>query len=480
MNFKKTSIIKKNNNILNIIGIVSIGVIFIVALIMIKNINFIQIKIDEQNILKANSEKEESEKSLLERILGGKKDDSSEKTDSNDISILLVGRGGGTHDAPDLTDTIMIAKINTKNKIISMLSIPRDLYVKYPGNDNYYGRINGIYSRYMYQKDDPVYGMQMLEKKITEITGQKIDYFVNVDFSGFKKIIDTIGGVTIDVPENFVDYQYPDERGGYKTLVFKKGIWLFDGDNALKYTRSRHSTSDFDRSLRQQQIISAVKEKLTAGYFLSSPGKIKELYGVFNENVKTDLNLSKILKLVYSVSSKDEFQIVSSNMNDSCFYGSTTCEKGGLLYTPNRDLFGGMAVLLINGTDIGNLSNYEESIKYSNIILNYSGITKENAKINIFNSTKVGRIASELGNNIQKYGFIIPEQNSVGNTIDIYEKTVIYYNNVSKNSDTINALKTFFNGEFIEIETPKYSTDNANIEIIIGKDYTGKEKVFNF
>ncbi|MDD3144544.1 MAG: LCP family protein [Candidatus Gracilibacteria bacterium] len=480
MNFKKTSIIKKNNNILNIIGIVSIGIIFIVALVMVKNINFIKIKIDEQNIIKENVAKQENERSMIEKLLGLNKDIPTEVESNNDVTILLVGRGGGNHDAPDLTDTMIVIKINSKNKIISMLSVPRDLYVKYPGDDNYYGRINGIYSRYMYQKNDATYGMQMLETKIAEITGAKIDYFVNVDFSGFKKIIDTIGGINIDVPENFVDYQYPDGNGGYTTLVFKKGTWLFDGENALKYTRSRHSTSDFDRSLRQQQIISAIKEKLTGSYFLTSPLKIKELYQVFIDNVKTDLSLTKMIKIAYSIGTKEEYKIASSNMNDSCFYGSANCEKGGVLYTPDRELFGGMAVLLMNGTGLGNLSNYEESVKYSNIILNYSGIEKENAKINIFNSIKVGSLASELGNNIKKYGFIIPEQKSIGNTTDIYEKTVIYYNNISENSDTIRALKTFFNGEFIKIEVPKYSTENANIEIIIGKDYTGKEKVFNF
>lgn len=480
MNFKKTSIIKRNNNILNIIWIVSIWVIFIVALIMVKNINFIKIKIDEQNIIKENTLKHENERSMIEKFLWLNKETSIEIENSNDITILLVWRWWWNHDAPDLTDTIIVTKINTKNKIISMISIPRDLYVKYPWDDNYYGRINWVYSRYMYQKNDTTYWMQMLKNKITEITWEEIDYFVNIDFSWFQKIIDTIWWININIPENFVDYQYPDWNWWYKTLVFKKWIWLFDWENALKYTRSRHSTSDFDRSLRQQQIISAIKDKLTWSYFLTSPLKIKELYQVFIDNVKTDLSLTKMLKIAYSIWTKEEFKISSSNMNDSCFYGSNNCEKWWILYIPDRELFGWMSVLLINWTDIWNLSNYEESIKYSNIILNYSWIEKENSKINIFNSIKIWSLASELWNNIKKYWFIIPEQKSIWNTTDIHEKTVIYYNNISKNSDTIKALKTFFEWDFIEIEAPKYSTENANIEIIIWKDYIWKEKVFNF
>lgn len=479
MNFKKTKIIKKQNNLINIIWIISICVIFIIALIMIKNINIIKIKIDEQNILKENEEKQENEKNILEKVLWWKKETKENEDSDNNLNILLVWRWWWNHDAPDLTDTIILTKIDTKNKIISMLSIPRDLYVKYPWNDNYYWRINWIYSRYMNQKQSESYGMEMLAKKVTEITWFKVDNYVNIDFNWFKEIIDTIWWITIEVPENFVDYQYPDWKWSYRTLVFKKWIWLFDWENALKYVRSRHSTSDFDRSLRQQKVINAIREKLTAWYFFSSPMKIKELYDVFNKNVKTDIWLSKILKLAYTVSSKENFEISSSNMNDSCFYYSTSCEKWWILYVPQRDLFWWMSILLINWTDISKLSNYEESIKYSNIIFNYSLIEREKAEVNIFNSLKVNNLALPLANDFKKYGFIIPSENSIWNTWVEYEKTKIYYNNISKNSDTIKALKTFFNWEFTELESPKYSS-GAKIEVVIWKDYLIEKNIFKF
>jgi anionic cell wall polymer biosynthesis LytR-Cps2A-Psr (LCP) family protein len=124
-----------------------------------------------------------------------------------------------------------------------------------------------------------------------------------------------------------IDYEFPDDNWGYRTLIVRKGIWLFDGESALNYVRSRHSTSDFDRSLRQQQVISAIKDKVLSTYLITSPLKIKELYDVFNRNVLTDLPLTKILSLAYSFRNIDEFSIVSSNMNDSCFYGSPVCNK---------------------------------------------------------------------------------------------------------------------------------------------------------
>lgn len=480
MNFKKTSIIKKQSNIINIIWIVSIGIIFIIAIIFIRNINFIKINIDEKNIIKENLEKENKEKSLIEKVLWIKKEPNIEKIEEENITILMVWRWWWNHDAPDLTDTMILTKINTKNKIISMLSIPRDLYVKYPWNDNYYWRINWIYSRYMYQNKSQKYWMEMLWNKITEITWEKIDHYVNIDFNWFKEIIDTIWWINIEIPENFVDYQYPDWRWWYNTLVFKKWIWLFDWENALKYVRSRHSTSDFDRSLRQQKVINAIKEKLNAWYFFTSPLKIKELYEVFNKNVYTDIWLSKIIKLAYSVSSKNDFIITSSNMNDSCYYWSINCEKWWILYVPERDLFWWMAILLINWTDIWNLSKYDESIKYSNIILNYQEIDKDDAKINIFNSLKKNNLAYPLANEIKKFWFKIPSENSIWNTWIEYETSTIYYNNISKESDTIKALKTFFNWEFIELETPKYSKDAAKIEIVIWKDYLINKEIFKF
>jgi LCP family protein required for cell wall assembly len=360
-----------------------------------------------------------------------------------------------------------------------MLSIPRDLYVKYPWNDKSEWKINWIYQRYFYREQSQDYGMQMLKSKITEITGEEIDYYVNVDFKWFIEIIDTLEWIVIEVPEDLIDYEYPDSNWWYRTLIFKKWIWLFDWESALKYVRSRHSTSDFDRSLRQQQVISAIKDKVLSTYLITSPSKIKELYGVFTKNVLTDLPLTKILTLAYSFRNISEFSIVSSNMNDSCFYWSGTCYRWWILYTPERDLFNWMSVLLIDSTNVSNISNYELSKKYANIIFNYSGVWTENLKINILNSTKTSNLASTLSNDFLKYGFDITK---LWNTPEEFESTIIYYNNVPEKSQTIEALKLFApNIIFEKVEAPLYSQDGANIEIVIWKDYLLKWKnIFSF
>lgn len=232
------------------------------------------------------------------------------------LNILLIGRGGGNHDAPDLTDTLILASINSKQESISLLSIPRDLYVNYPtGKDT--GKINQIYQTYAYLGESQAIGK--LQEKITEITGQQIDYYVNVDFDGFEKIIDILGGVEVTLEENFVDNSYPTANRGYTTFMLKKGTWTLDGETALKYARSRYSTSDFDRSLRQQAILSSLKDKvMSLGYFKDNK-KIRELYGAIQENIETDIDIATLIKLAVSFKTQGEQQLISFNMNDSCF-----------------------------------------------------------------------------------------------------------------------------------------------------------------
>lgn len=399
------------------------------------------------------------------------------------INILLVWRWWGNHEAPNLTDTIILASINKDKHIISLFSIPRDLYVDYGESKD--GKINEIYINNTLKTNSKADGMSALEKKVTQITWEKIDFFVNVDFNGFMKIIDTIGGIIIDVPENFVDNRYPDEKLWYKTIIFKEWKWLFDWENSLKYARSRHSTSDFDRSLRQQQIIKAIKNKLSGSYFIKSPTKIKELYDIFSQYVYTNLSATDILKIAVLMKSSNEYHILSFNLNDSCFYGSDTCDKGGFLYVPNREFYWWMSVLLADGTDKADLNNYDIVKKFTNLIFNFPNLYIENAQIHIYNSLKINHLAGSLSNDIKRYGFNVPEKSSIWNTDTVYEKSMIYYNNLEEDSVTLEVLKRFFSGEFKKVEAPVYSKDlNTKIEIIIGSDFIDNSKntqsIFSF
>lgn len=394
------------------------------------------------------------------------------------INILLTGIGGGVHEGGDLTDTIMLASLNSDAKTVSLLSIPRDLYIAYPRSG--VGKINETYRRSLKATGTPTLAMQEFGEKIREITGEKVDHYLNVDFDGFVKFIDLLGGVEIDVPSDLVDTQYPSgEDMAYMTFSIKKGHQTLDGETALKYARSRHSTSDFDRSLRQQLVIKAIKEKLLSLDYITSPSKMRALYYAVNSHIQTDLDMGQLLSIALFGKDLPSENILSFNLNDSCFQGLAFCERGGFLYTPMRDLFGGASVLLPDGATPGHLGAYTEISKFANLIFNYPGMFLERPEINIVNSTKVSGIANKIAVYLKKFGFNVPDKDSIGSTKDPYLKTEVFHTwddinktGIDPKSKTLEALSLFFFSPQTAVPTNKYSKyPSPKIEIVVGKDY---------
>ena len=128
-----------------------------------------------------------------------------------------------------------------------------------------------------------------------------IPYYVRVDFQAFKDIIDTVGGIDIDVPISFTDYRYPGPNYSYQTVSFTKGTTTLSGEQALIYSRSRHGNngegSDFARSRRQQQVMLAVKQKLLSAGTLANPLVMKDIYDSVIEHVKTNLSFNQLVYL---------------------------------------------------------------------------------------------------------------------------------------------------------------------------------------
>ena len=184
MSFKKNNIQKTSPLIPNLIWILALCLIFLLWFIIIKNIDFFTFKVDTIEIIE---KKENNDDKIWSNTLEWKKIKEFYEKEKNEdkINILVVWRWGWNHDAPNLTDTIILASIDTKNKIISMLSIPRDFYVEYPSkeltwtgtHENW--KINGLYAKYKFKSGSQNTWMEVLKKKVSEITGEKIDYFVD-------------------------------------------------------------------------------------------------------------------------------------------------------------------------------------------------------------------------------------------------------------------------------------------------------------
>lgn len=293
-----------------------------------------------------------------------------------------------------------------------MLSIPRDLYVEYPTGGK--GKINETYRRAFAQsKKDHDAAIRILAGKVSEITGERVDRTVNVDFQAFIKFVDVLGGLEVDVPEDLVDTQYPDANWGYMTFKVKKGKQTFDGSTALKYARSRHSTSDFDRSIRQQLLVRAIKEKLLSLGTLSNPAKLQALYSAVSTNVQTDLTVKEMAALALFAKELPSQNILSFNLNDSCFQSLALCDRGGFLYTPSRYAFGGASVLLPDGASASNVSEYRDVSRFANLVFNYPGMFLEAPEINVINSTRQSGIANKAALFLKKFGFNVPDKDSI-------------------------------------------------------------------
>ncbi len=133
---------------------------------------------------------------------------------------------------------------------------------------------------------------------ITDTFGIPIHYFVRMDFDGFRKIVDALGGVDINVKNAIYDPYYPNGTGGYQTFSVKAGQQHMNGETALKYARSRQTTSDFDRARRQQEIVSAVKDKLMSPTILANPKKTTDLITIVGGHILTDFSAGEINQVV--------------------------------------------------------------------------------------------------------------------------------------------------------------------------------------
>lgn len=220
--------------------------------------------------------------------------DVSETAEDNTYDVLILGTNGA------LTDTIMVASINESKEKISLFSIPRDLYIN--------GRRINEYYHY--------YGAETLERMVESVSGLKIDNYVQVDLAGFVSVVDLLGGLDVHVTEDIYDGLYPNSKGGYDAFSITKGDYHMDGTEALRYARSRKSTTDFDRAGRQQIILASLRTKILQ---LDSVMEMKELTELFQtglENTTTDLNILDLVSAYYDYQNYDlstGFVLTSSN-----------------------------------------------------------------------------------------------------------------------------------------------------------------------
>jgi len=233
------------------------------------------------------------------------------------INILLLGIGGEGHDGPYLTDTMILAQIKPSTNEVSLTAIPRDYWTKMPDGD--FEKINAAFTQGYLKKHDWNQGGQYAIQVVQNISGMTIPYFAVIDFSGFEKAINQVGGVDVHVDRTFTDYSYPDSGTGYlPPLTFTEGDQHLDGTRALEFARSRHAAgiegSDFSRSQRQQKIIQAFESKIFTNNLVKDAGTINSLMSIFADHFHTNLNPGQLFQL-YNLEKGKSTTILSSSLD---------------------------------------------------------------------------------------------------------------------------------------------------------------------
>ena len=205
------------------------------------------------------------------------------------------------------TDTMMLLSVNPENNTASVLSVPRDLYVVIPGRGR--DRINTAMV-YGSAGNNPAGGAALAMQTVEYNLGVPIDHYLLVDFNAFIRAIDSIGGITVEVPYDIHDPTFPDMNYGYDPLYIPAGTQQFDGEMALKYARTRHQDNDFYRAQRQQQVLMAVRAKLLSMGPVEMVRQAPNLYRQIEDGVRTDLSLEQMgqLALIAKDIPKDNIQ----------------------------------------------------------------------------------------------------------------------------------------------------------------------------
>lgn len=388
-----------------------------------------------------------------------------ERDEQGFINVLLVGHGGGNHDGPDLTDTMILASLDPEKKTVVMMSVPRDFWV----NTKRFGssRINEVYRNIKlqlvnyYNIDEETASseaMRILMTEISKILNKQIPYYARINFKGFTQLVDALDGIELEVEKDIYDASYPDGNWGTEIFSVKRGRHVFDGSTALKYARSRHDSSDFDRARRQQQVIQAIKDKVINTGVIESPRRISNLYSVFAKNFKTNFSSRELITLAIVASEVQKDSMRLAVLNDDW------TSLGGFLGTPPRADYGGAFVLIPYSGD----GDYSRIHIFSDLMFNYRDVLS--SPIEVLNGTKRSGLAARAAERLERYGF---EIGGIANSRDdkVYENTELWvYRDYERFSQLALQVNEILPVKLVD-KTGYYEETDVVASFIIGQDY---------
>ncbi len=364
------------------------------------------------------------------------------------VNVLLLGIDRRPSEkCPCRTDTMIIATLDPKTNTAGMVTLPRDLYVPIPGvGENRINTANFYGELYKY----PGGGPGLAKKTVEYNLGRRIHYYVLVDFAGFRQVVDTLGGIDIDVPKPIDDPKYPDENFGYKPLYIPAGRIHMNGELALAYARTRHQDGDFGRARRQIQVLMAIRDKaLRLDLLPKLPALAQAMRGI----VETDMQLPEVLALAQTAA-----KVKTENIRIGSIDQTMTVE-----FRANT----GADVLWFDRIKVGQLMDQIIPLDASDATT-AARIKQEAARILLLNGTSNAPIAERTARYLQAQGFQVYAYGNADRSD--YPKTVLIDYSANKNA-TMTALAQMFRVGPENIRQMTNVKSDADIRIILGMDW---------
>ena len=380
------------------------------------------------------------------------------KNQDGRVNILVAGNSADDagHNGGTLTDSIMVLSVNTRDNTAFMVSIPRDLWVYIPGVGH--SKINAAY---------PNGGMDTLQTVVETNLGITIDYQALVNYSAFKDLVQSVGGITITIKST-------DPRGIYDPSLdytsrnccalakYPNGPVTLNGKQALNLARARgdaygsygFTAADFDRTQHQRDMLLAIKDKTSSASVIANPLKVAGLVNAVGSNVKTDLRLSEIQTLYTYMKKVDNTKIASYNINSLNGTGTTMLAN----YT-SAD--GQSALAPAAGVD--DFSDIQAKLTK---LLSNDGVTREGAQIVILNGTDtVGLAKAQEPKLIAKGITVLSEADAPA----AQATTTIIDNSAGHMSETVAYLKKQYKATVTTNAALSAAYPTADLILIVGK-----------
>ncbi|MBC7708366.1 LCP family protein [Polaromonas sp.] len=395
--------------------------------------------------------------------------------DKGRVTILLAGNSADDagHNGGDLTDSIMVMSVDTRQHKAYMLSIPRDLWVNVP--DSGHQKINGAYvvgkANDFHENGFPAGGMGQLEQVVEDNLGVEIDYYALVNYSALKQAVDAVGGIDYTVKSS-------DPRGLYdpnidytnnKPLVkLTNGVHHLNGQQALNLARARGDSSraygfaesDFDRTKHQREILFSLKSKAASAGVLSNPAKLSSLFDAIGSNVKTDLSLGEVRRF-YDITKE-----IGSNATKSVSLNSA---DGVNLLANYQSPNGASALIPAAGLD--DFSDIQAFLKR---LSSNNPVVQEAAKVVVLNATDTSGLAGSVKTNLLAKNINVTEvgdaraNQAVSSIIDLTTTAT------AKPGTKTLLTKNF--GNSVTTTNPYGKLYDADFIVVVGADQIAKQR----